>query len=76
MYLFVYLLESVYGMSTFTEVEVMNEGDNDISVDENECPAGLASPNTFDTSFSVDKSIKRKLNKGVENYDVTNACNQ
>ena len=63
--MFVYLLESVYGVSTFSEVEVMNEGDNDISVDENECAAGLASPNTFDTSFSVDKSIKRQLNKGV-----------
>ena len=64
---FVYLLESVYRMSTFTEVEAMNEDDNGISVDENEDPAGLASPNTLDTSFSIDKSSKRELKKGVFN---------
>ncbi|CAF3897692.1 unnamed protein product [Rotaria sp. Silwood1] len=50
----------------------MNEGDDDISVGQNEDPAVLASPEALETSFFIDKPSKKKLKKGVFNKELLN----
>ncbi|CAF5048151.1 unnamed protein product [Rotaria sp. Silwood1] len=50
----------------------MNEGDDDISVGQNEDPAVLASPEALETSFFIDKP-KHKHDSSQATYIV---CNQ
>ena len=70
--LLVYLFESVYRVSTSTEVEITNEDENDINADENEDLVALASPNARDTSRSIGTPSRKKLKKGIFNKSWLN----